>query len=91
VVLPTFGTNAQAVGSTSAQNTARQLANQNQPYWETVSSALNGDITNTWYLGGTLPNWTGSPLGLVVLLEEDNPELANQIGSQLLQQAMALP
>ena len=42
----------------------------------------------TWYIGGTLPDWSGSPLAIAVLLEQDNPTLAAEIGRKTLQAAM---
>jgi hypothetical protein len=42
----------------------------------------------TWYTGGSLPGWGGRPLALAVLLEEDNPELAAEIGQSVLRTAM---
>ena len=38
----------------------------------------------TWFLGGTLPEWGGSPLAVVVLLEENQPAEAQHIGRALL-------
>jgi cell division protein FtsW (lipid II flippase) len=42
----------------------------------------------TWYLSGTLPTWEGTPMTLVLLLEEDNPALASEIGAAVLDSAM---
>ena len=39
-------------------------------------------------MGGTPPNWQATPLVLVVLLEEDNVDLAQEIGRELLDSAM---
>ncbi len=40
----------------------------------------------TWYIGGTLPGHS-NPLAIVLVLEETNPELATQIGENLLNAA----
>jgi hypothetical protein len=34
-------------------------------------------------MAGTLPEWNGTPVILVVVLEEDNPKLSEQIGREL--------
>ena len=60
------------------------LLAKEKPYWEHVSVLKGGEKGFSWYLGGTLPNWAGTPLTLVILLEEDNPTLAKQIGRELM-------
>lgn len=54
-------------------------------FWYGLGHAtdLDGQII-TWYIGGTLPDWQGSPLAIAMVLEENNPQLAIQIGEQLL-------
>jgi len=37
----------------------------------------------TWHLAGTTESWTGTPLTLVILLEEDNPALAASIEREI--------
>jgi hypothetical protein len=39
--------------------------------------------TVTWLVAGTLPNWQGAPLTLVVALEENTPILVERIGDRL--------
>jgi hypothetical protein len=43
----------------------------------------------TWYAGGTLPDFAGRRLALAVLLEADDPHLAETIGQYVLQAASA--
>jgi cell division protein FtsW (lipid II flippase) len=67
------------------QKAAEALAaSGNASYWQTVALAHSNKEELTWYLAGTLPNWQGAPLALAVVLEENNPELAQQIGQGLL-------
>ena len=54
-------------------------------FWEIIYSPPGEAIT--WYIGGTLPNHP-NPLALVIVLEEINPELATQIGKNLLNAAI---
>lgn len=91
VVLPPLDRPVEAVSSFGAQRAADALSQTFQPYWYTLANAQNGDKTLTWYLAATLPQWNGSPLALAILLEEDDPQLARQIGDRLMQQALALP
>jgi hypothetical protein len=85
VILPALGTPKDALPGPFARETAQELAGEN-PYWSFSNSA--NDAPLTWFLAGTLPDWSGSPLALVVLLEEDNSRLANQIGKELLTNAL---
>ena len=54
----------------------------------TVATARTEQGTITWYLAGTLPNWLGSPLSLALVLEEDNPEAAREIGLNVFRTAL---
>ena len=66
-----------------AAATALSLAGDNGSYWQTVALARSGDEELTWYVGGTLPEWKGTPLAIAILLEEGNPDLAQTIGQTL--------
>jgi hypothetical protein len=41
----------------------------------------------TWYVGGTQPGWGGTPLALALVLEENDPQAAQDIGRQILANA----
>ncbi len=43
--------------------------------------------TISWSLGGTLPDWQGAPLAVVVLLEENDTTTTGIIGQTLLEAA----
>jgi hypothetical protein len=85
VVLPALDRSVDALPSPFARETTKELAGEN-PYWSFVGAAI--DTSQTWYLAGTLPDWSGTPLALVVLLEEDNSFNAKQIGEALLEIAL---
>ncbi len=85
VILPTPGKPFEALPAPFARETAQTMAGEN-PYWSYTSTP--DDTPLTWYLAGTLPDWSGTPLSLVILLEEDNPILANKIGRELLDTAL---
>ena len=85
VILPALGDSAEALPGPFARETAKSLAGEN-PYWSFTSTDKEAPIT--WYLAGTPPDWSGTPLALVVVVEEDNPAVANIIGQQELDQAL---
>jgi len=59
------------------------------PIWGTGSTAMNSsEKMVTWYVGGTAPDWNGTPLSIAVLLEEEDAGLAEMIGLGLLGEAM---
>jgi cell division protein FtsW (lipid II flippase) len=71
-----------------AESIAQSLSEKDYPIWQTLSWAQDQDRRVTWGLAGTLPSWDGTPLVVVVLLEEDNPRVADKISQELLLQAM---
>jgi len=73
--LPLSGTSA----------TDEMLQVPGSPFWQVTGLAQAKDGPITWYLGGTRQNWQGIPLALALVLEEDNPTAANNIGLELLQ------
>jgi len=42
----------------------------------------------TWYVSATLGSWPGTPLAMSLVLEEDNPDLAVQIGRNVMHAAI---
>jgi hypothetical protein len=50
------------------QQAAESMAVSDMPFWQSLSLAPDpGGQNLTWYLGGTVPEWTGSPFALAVL------------------------
>jgi cell division protein FtsW (lipid II flippase) len=88
VVLPALGTPFEATSATAADKTATFLMEDGQSYWGYNGEAKSEESPVTWFIGGTPPNWQAYTLVVVVLLEEDNAELAQEIGSELLVSAM---
>lgn len=85
VILPALGESAEALPAPFARESAQALAGDN-PYWSYTSAT--GETPLTWYLAGTLPDWNGTPLALVALLEENDPALASEIGGALINAAL---
>lgn len=87
VVLPALSQPLDIFSPDVAGKAALQLAAQNQLYWEWKGLAESNNETISWYLAGTLPNWQGTPLSLVILIEGNYPYTAQYIGQQLIQTA----
>ncbi|MEK6223079.1 MAG: FtsW/RodA/SpoVE family cell cycle protein [Chloroflexota bacterium] len=80
-----LGTSQGIIPTQNATRTAFILADENLMYWEASAIAYNSpDKALSWYMAGTLPNTSLPPYVVVVLLEEDNPEKAIEIGQTLL-------
>lgn len=88
VVLPSLGTPVDVFSPGSVSPIAQKLEVEDQPYWEWIGAAGSDKEPITWYLAGTLPNWQGLPLTIVVLIEGDRPLMAQSIGRQLIQAAI---
>lgn len=59
------------------------------PVWEAVGQAITDDGKKvTWYVSGTLSSWPGTPLAMSLILEEDNPSQAVQIGRDVMRAAI---
>lgn len=84
VVLPALS-ESKSINQLKANNEAvfSFVEEQNQ-FWSHVSQASLDETIVTWYVAGTLPDWQGAPLTLVVVLEENNIPLAEFIGKNLM-------
>ena len=88
-VLSALGETTQVFAPFESNAAALQLKHASIPIWQSLGTAINGpDQFITWYLAGTLPDDTGTPLVVVVLLEIDFPSLAESIGQAVLRAAM---
>lgn len=85
VVLPAEGQPVQAMQATVADEAALSFILPGKPYWSHTGQASTNETIITWLVAGTLPNWGGTPLVLVVTLEENNTFLAEYIREQLLE------
>jgi cell division protein FtsW (lipid II flippase) len=84
---------AEAVLSPGAANSvSSQLAAAELPLWFSIASTPRSSDPDsavyTWFTGGTTNAWMGTPLTLAFLLEEDDAELAYQVGVRLLEEAL---
>lgn len=87
VVLPALNQPVETIQESAANEAALSFIEEGKPYWSHIGQAEGEDTTITWLLAGTLPDWRGTPLVLVVALEENNSSLASSIGKNLLNAA----
>jgi cell division protein FtsW (lipid II flippase) len=86
VVLPPDGRPEQCLDQ---QGVIELLKGIPGPFWQfTSQSKVGSGGAVTWLIGGTRPGWQGTPLGVVILLEEDAPGLAQSLGMDLLEAAI---
>ncbi len=84
VVLPALSQPVEVIQAEAANEAALSFIKKGKPYWSHIGRAGVGNTHFTWLLAGTLPDWRGTPLVLVVALEENNISLAERIGENLL-------
>lgn len=79
------GTAIPVFASVVSNTTAQALRAGELPIWQSVALAQNSaSQTITWYLAGSLPDWAGTPATLVLVLEDNNPTRAIEIGQQVM-------
>lgn len=83
VIFPRSSSTA-IINANNAQATADFLSIDGKPFWQTTGLSFTENLPVTWFIAGTTGNWKGTPLSVVVLLEEDDPETARSIGSDLI-------
>jgi cell division protein FtsW (lipid II flippase) len=85
VVLPALDQTTTALSAQVASQTASSLMSPAHLYWEWTGTAGAGADSVTWFMGGTPPAWQGTPLSIVVLLENADAPGARRIGEAMLQ------
>jgi cell division protein FtsW (lipid II flippase) len=88
VILPALSKPVDVFAPGDAERSTELSLAAGQFFWETRGSGQRDKTVVTWYLAGTLPNWQGAPLVVVVGLEETNPALAEKIGRMLIEDAL---
>lgn len=87
VVLPALSQPVEVLQASAANEAALSFIHEGRLYWNHIGQASVDETNVTWMLAGTLPDWKGTPLVLVVTLEELNASLAESIGKNLLNAA----
>jgi len=84
VILPTLDEPIKYFSPEEAEQLITAFDSQDESYWQIISANNNKENSLTWLLAGTHSDWSGTPIGLAVLLEEDNLKLAEEIARNLL-------
>lgn len=87
VVLPALSQPVEVIQASAANEAALSFIEEGKPYWSHIGQASVDETKVTWLLAGTLPDWRGTPLVLIVTLEDLNASLAKSIGENLLNAA----
>jgi cell division protein FtsW (lipid II flippase) len=95
VMLPVTSQPLQALQAQPANSTAQALSSGELPIWQVVAAdkeatdkSSDTNLGYAWYLGGTLPDWKGATLAIAVLLEENDPQIVQEIGRSMFQNAI---
>lgn len=88
VILPPLSEPVRVLSPESANAMSQEYNIDNNPYWQILDNTYDKDTIISWYLAGTLPAWEGTPLTLVVLLEESNLTAAQYIGQGIIEAAL---
>ena len=89
--VPPLGQATPVFSSQAAAAAAGRLLSEVGPYWEALAVAGPAQAPATWFITGTLPDWPGAPIVLVVVLEGNDPLAAAEIGRVVMLQAMLGP
>lgn len=89
VILSPLEKSTPEISITSAQSLIAKTAESDQEMWHITEVIDDGaEFPVTWFVGGTLPNQQDSSFAIALVLEESNPELAQQIGTEILSRAL---
>ena len=89
VLLPALDKPSQLIPAEIAASVVAQHRYSDQAIWYRVVMEQNQpEQSVSWFIGGTLPSWEGMPLAIALILEDDDPALAEDIGRSVLQAAM---
>jgi hypothetical protein len=89
VIMPAAGKPIQLYPADEVEKLVLARRVEDLVIWETSTVASDdqgGGVT--WYLGGTLPTWNGTPLSIAVVIENSDFALARRIGRMALKAAM---
>jgi len=90
VILPALSDPVQALQPDQITKGIEPFLISEPPVWEYGKSFWDATEKRsiTWFLAGTQPGWQGTPLALVIVLEEDNLPFARMLGESLFTEAL---
>jgi hypothetical protein len=83
VVLPALDEPREVIQPETVEEASLAFVQEGRAYWSSTGLGVINKTIVTWLIAGTPPDWQGAPLALVVAVEEDNPQLVEQIGETL--------
>lgn len=87
VILPS-GQKSQVFNAEGISNAINLLNDGESPFWQTTASIPTAQGQTHWFVGGTLPDWQGTPFALAIVLEGNTAETTTNIGKELLNSVM---
>jgi cell division protein FtsW (lipid II flippase) len=86
VILPALGQSSQCLAAEDVENL---LKAESGAFWSyTGSGESEADSVVAWFMGGTTSGWQGTPLAVVVVLENSSRPQARAIGQAVLETAI---
>jgi cell division protein FtsW (lipid II flippase) len=82
------GTPSASIPNASLATAERMLQKPDAPIWQVTGLAQTDKGPVTWFLAGTNSEWQGISMAMALVLEENNPELAANLGDQLIKAAL---
>jgi cell division protein FtsW (lipid II flippase) len=88
MTIPKLGESTQVLSSETAELTSQIIKVPDLPYWQSMGTQFSAEgDPSTWFIAGTTSDWPGQPITIVVLLETDTIDLAQNFGQSLLNEA----
>jgi hypothetical protein len=84
-LLPALNEPDMVMSSTAASQALQEFVKTDSQLWELSLVPVGEELS--WYISGTLPQWGGLPLVVVVVLEEDNLPQVVEIGRAVMEAA----
>lgn len=88
VVLPELGEAREVLQARAANDAATSFIQDGKTYWSYSGLGQAASTSVSWFIAGTPPNWQGTPLVLVAVVEENNPVFVQKIGDELINKAL---
>jgi cell division protein FtsW (lipid II flippase) len=89
ITLPKLQGNTYVIPVNTANQVNTLLRVESSPYWQVISVVTDeNDQPITWFIAGTTIDWQGQPITAVVVLESHAPQIAENIGQSLIEQAI---
>lgn len=87
VILPA-GQKVQSYNPKGVKLALTLMADESSPYWHTTSSVPTSGGQVFWFVGGTTPEWQGTPFALAIVMESGTAKSTTDMGIDLLNSVM---